>query len=78
MNNKENKWLSNIYKDIFNVELDELIHSAFAEIREQNNHSVQLSKDDLLSLIDLALLTNDKEWFMELTGKLDKSLVNTR
>jgi hypothetical protein len=31
-------------------------------------------EDDLLALIDLALETNDREWFSELTSKLPKEM----
>jgi hypothetical protein len=32
------------------------------------------SEDDLLALIDIALETNDREWFLELTSKLPKEM----
>jgi hypothetical protein len=35
---------------------------------------VKKEEDDLLALIDLALETNDKEWFLELTSKLPKEM----
>jgi hypothetical protein len=35
---------------------------------------IKKEEDDLLALIDLALETNDKEWFLELTSKLPKEM----
>jgi hypothetical protein len=36
--------------------------------------SVEKEEDDLLALIDVALDTNDKEWFLELTSRLPKEM----
>jgi hypothetical protein len=36
--------------------------------------SVQKDEDDLLALIDVALDTNDREWFQELTSQLPREL----
>jgi hypothetical protein len=36
--------------------------------------SVQKDEDDLLALIDVALDTNDKGWFQELTSQLPREL----
>ncbi|EWG12726.1 IDEAL domain-containing protein [Cytobacillus firmus] len=33
-----------------------------------------VEEDDLLTLIDLALATNDKQWFLELTEQLPEEL----
>ncbi|MFY2154657.1 IDEAL domain-containing protein [Cytobacillus firmus] len=35
----------------------------------------KFEKDDLLALIDFALATNDKQWFMELTSQLPEALL---
>lgn len=35
---------------------------------------LELEPDDLSSMIDLAIDTNDEEWFLELTSRLPKEL----
>jgi hypothetical protein len=37
--------------------------------KEKKQNKIRLSMTEIDSLIDLALMTNDKEWFMELTNK---------
>ena len=40
-----------------------------------NINDLALDEDDIHTLIDMALDTNDKEWFLELTDRLPKELV---
>lgn len=48
----------------------DLIRKSVGVNEEDYIDTYLLSKEDLKSLIDLALVNGDKEWFMELTNKL--------
>lgn len=39
-------------------------------IEEERYRRIKFTKEDILSMIDLALITGDKDWFMELTIRL--------
>ena len=38
---------------------------------EEKSEGIKLSKEDITSMIDLALITNDRNWFFELTKRKD-------
>jgi len=63
--NKKQYQLANTYRNVFYQSIDRL-------------NDIQLTKENIQDLIDLALITDDKEWFNELSVRLGsaKSIKN--
>jgi uncharacterized protein YpiB (UPF0302 family) len=57
-----------------NEEMEGKVISANSLKMRRLETSATYSKDSILALIDIALLIKDKEWFMELTSLLTKSI----
>ncbi|MCM3620487.1 IDEAL domain-containing protein [Sutcliffiella horikoshii] len=53
-------------------DIRQLIWIHLEDLSEMNS---SLEGEDIQTLIDMALATNDKEWFQELTEKLQKELI---
>lgn len=45
------------------------------KVKKEPNKQVVLTEQDLRELIDLALMLDDKEWFLELTERLNTIIV---
>ncbi|WP_342515590.1 IDEAL domain-containing protein [Sutcliffiella sp. FSL R7-0096] len=54
------------------MDIRELIWISLEDLSEVDS---SLEGEDIHTLIDMALATNDKEWFQELTGRLQKELI---
>lgn len=83
MNNEEARRFLNFQRKILNADIQRLFQAAveaqLAEAspgaQETENEATLLQPDDYNAMIDLALATNDKEWFLELTGKMQSVAV---
>jgi hypothetical protein len=66
LNNKE---LSKLLGKYLDVSFNDLLADVLDINKEEEPENINLDERDIDSMIDLALATGDKEWFVELTEK---------
>ena len=60
---------SKFHNDFFSYLLSQQLKTAITDAQKEKVSNQELSREEILSLIDLAIDTGDKKWFMELSEK---------